>query len=62
MHVIGWTLVVVLSALAVRFVVQRRKLEKGQMRRCPHCNHPYEGEISYCPHCGEVLRHGSFRR
>lgn len=62
MKFIAWALVAVLTILAVRWVIERRRLRAGQLRRCTHCGRPYTGDPVYCPECGEVLKSGSSRR
>lgn len=62
MRILAWVLLAVLSVLAVRWVIQRRRLRAGELRRCPHCGRPYPGDPVYCPECGEALRSGSSRR
>lgn len=62
LQLIGFLLAGVLIALGIRVLIQRRKLQTGRLKRCPHCDRPYAGSPVYCPHCGEVLQHGSLRR
>jgi len=62
MAVLGWVLLGVLVALGARHWLRRRDLESGARRRCPHCGHPNEANVTYCASCGQVVRSGSLRR
>ena len=39
--------------------LDRRMLEKGEVRRCPHCKELVRVDATVCPHCRRDMRTGN---